>query len=957
MSIENAIGWALVHSIWEIAAIALLLFVATLALRRASSNVRYGIALVALCLCFASPIATYLVVAPKTAPIQAIPTATFAPKLAKPTLHTQAPTFSTPSESASLSSRLEAYLPSVVICWLIGLAVMSIRLAGGLVMIARLRRNVASESDPRWVNLTYALCKRFGIRRCPTLRMSDKVDTPAVIGTLRAMILFPASLATRLSFEDVEALLAHELAHIRRHDYVVNLLQSVIETVLFYHPAIWWISGIVRKEREHCCDDMAIQVIGSKQQYARALVGLEQTRHPSPRLAMAARNGDLLSRIRRILVPSDRSVAPTSIWLTLFLVVSISIGFAQSLRANPTNSKAQDMQIISGQVVDEADKPIQGATVVCQITSLGTMKVKLEKTESDRNGRYQFSIPKLAATSLLAFQGDKFVGLSDLSGKKTTVIKLVPSHQLRVKVVDRTGAPVAGMPVAPDFLNTPGYVTYLMEEARNFFVGVTDQSGIATLSNMPVKGRSTLTGWTDRLVTESEGRSFELDQPQQIKLIAVRSAKVFGKVTLQGKPIAGVAVVATSPSRGYRSTITDSDGNYDLPHLLPGGFMIWGMLPQGLGDDWILRRAAVTAVTEKSKRIDLKVERGALVSGNIEGGKHRPARVSIRFLDKSIPNDSTTPFGMMVGADGSFSKRIPAGSYDITVHDRGQTAVTPVVVHDGESKKLVLNAPNLDNFSVVHCLLLDENGNPVPNRPMMYGFSSGPMQSIVATDGKGEAELNLTKEEAKTVWFFANVGGQFSAQRVRPKNGSAVIRLHRVALGGITGVINDASGKPMRNARVTIGFNGQQGDTLGDLDALAPWDRRTGPDGTFHFKGIYPGTQAIIMVRALGHADYQCSTLTVNAGKDVRLSPITLAKGHSIYGKVVDQFNKPIENAQVWVNESLRVSDFSVRTDKQGRFMYDRIPAGSYKMSIFKGYKETHVRGTTDVESVFRLKL
>src|SRR5262249_26688490 len=123
---------------------------------------------------------------------------------------------------------------------------------------------------------------------------------PMVIGWLRPVILLPASAMTGLTPQQLEAIIAHELAHIRRHDYLINLLQAVIETLLFYHPAVWWVSRRIRQEREHCCDDLAVAVCGDALTYARALLEMERLRAAGPQLAMAANGGLLMNRIRRL---------------------------------------------------------------------------------------------------------------------------------------------------------------------------------------------------------------------------------------------------------------------------------------------------------------------------------------------------------------------------------------------------------------------------------------------------------------------------------------------------------------------------------------------------------------------------------------------------------------------------------------------------------------------------------
>jgi HEAT repeat protein len=157
------------------------------------------------------------------------------------------------------------------------------------------------------------LMNRLGITRAVTVLESTAVRVPAVIGALRPVLLVPASALTGLTPQQLEVLLAHELAHIRRHDYLVNLVQSVVETILFYHPAVWWVSGRVRAEREHCCDDLAVALCGDRNLYVGALVGLEELRG-APVLAAAASGGSLLERVRRLVAPDLPHAGATPRW-------------------------------------------------------------------------------------------------------------------------------------------------------------------------------------------------------------------------------------------------------------------------------------------------------------------------------------------------------------------------------------------------------------------------------------------------------------------------------------------------------------------------------------------------------------------------------------------------------------------------------------------------------------------
>jgi hypothetical protein len=137
------------------------------------------------------------------------------------------------------------------------------------------------------------------------IRLSTRADVPAVIGYFRPMLLLPVSALSGMSSQQLEAVIAHELAHVRRHDYVVNVFQQFAENLLFFHPAVWWVSGQIRKEREHCCDDLAVLACGDVLSYASALLNLEEQRGRAPRLAVAATGGSLVGRVRRLLGPSE----------------------------------------------------------------------------------------------------------------------------------------------------------------------------------------------------------------------------------------------------------------------------------------------------------------------------------------------------------------------------------------------------------------------------------------------------------------------------------------------------------------------------------------------------------------------------------------------------------------------------------------------------------------------------
>src|SRR5207248_3598485 len=152
-----------------------------------------------------------------------------------------------------------------------------------------------------WQTACRRIAYRLGLHAAAHVVESALVDVPTVVGWLRPAIILPVAAIAALSPAQVEAILAHELAHIRRHDYAVNLLQTIAETLLFYHPAVWWLSRRIRAEREHCCDDLAVSLCGDPIAYASALADLESLRSSDHRFAMAATGGSLLHRVRRLI--------------------------------------------------------------------------------------------------------------------------------------------------------------------------------------------------------------------------------------------------------------------------------------------------------------------------------------------------------------------------------------------------------------------------------------------------------------------------------------------------------------------------------------------------------------------------------------------------------------------------------------------------------------------------------
>jgi TRAP-type C4-dicarboxylate transport system substrate-binding protein/beta-lactamase regulating signal transducer with metallopeptidase domain len=352
----ETLGWTLLHFLWQGTLIALTLAVLVWLLRNRHPSLRYGLACASLAVMLVCPIITYLVLDSRhsTPPVEtALPPQT---DVAQPILvadNTQvqpattpvvfAPEGGTGTKKSWLEKHLKPLLPYLVVFWGIGVLILSIRLLGGLWVLRKLRTRLTKPVSTVLMAQLNSVAQRLGLARTVQLRESLAVTVPLVVGWLKPMILLPSSVISGLSLKQLEMILAHELAHIRRHDYLVNLLQSVIETLLFYHPAVWWVSGKIRHERELCCDDLAIQVCGGdKQSYAQALSDLDDLR-PNVQFVQAATGGSLVNRVLRLVDQAiTKSLDPRQ-WLVGLSVITVSLVMFTVIGLNLTI--AQDDEI------------------------------------------------------------------------------------------------------------------------------------------------------------------------------------------------------------------------------------------------------------------------------------------------------------------------------------------------------------------------------------------------------------------------------------------------------------------------------------------------------------------------------------------------------------------------------------------------------------------------------------
>jgi bla regulator protein BlaR1 len=326
-----ALGWTLLHSLWQAALVALLLAVVLRATGSKAAQARYCCACAAMILVATMFISTFLLFA--WAPI--------ASWSALQSGHNAAIDLANGPFTKLI--RLPEFFPALTRIWLLGVSMFLIRLLVGWRWTSRIRRCDTAPMSPVWQERFQGLRMRMKAQHVLLIE-SGRIRVPAVVGFRHPAIIVPRGMPSAMESRQVEVLLAHELAHVRRRDYVFNFIQSAISVPFFYNPFVWWLSSQIRQERENCCDDVAISICGDALLYARALTTLEEHLSPTSQLAAAANGGLLVKRVKRILIPQT---AASGLSRNLAAVVGIALMVCLAQASLAMGSTAASLLAIS----------------------------------------------------------------------------------------------------------------------------------------------------------------------------------------------------------------------------------------------------------------------------------------------------------------------------------------------------------------------------------------------------------------------------------------------------------------------------------------------------------------------------------------------------------------------------------------------------------------------------------
>jgi beta-lactamase regulating signal transducer with metallopeptidase domain len=468
-NVMHALGWALIHSLWQCLGIAALAAVLMAFSRRPS--VRYLVGVGALSLLLAVPVATFFISMKPVAPVQALHPADASLAASSPSAGAGADPIAVISNVmgnrtiASITDTpreplLPNVLPWLVGAWLCGVTLLSLRLAGGFLLLEHRRRSRTAALSPAILAICHEVQHQLGLDRVIQYLQCSWLQAPAVIGWLRPVVVLPVQALTGLSEVELRAVIAHELSHIRRLDAFVNLFQVLVETLLFYHPGVWWLNKRIRAERELCCDDVAISLTGNRLEYARALARIAEWKD-APFLAMAANRGSLSERILHILGRKPVGAGQRMLGLTgsvLFLVAALGaanalFGIAYTIPAAHAKASIKAVLVSSQAAVHEiAQQALKtGEPAAKDSTPIPVARVAPKSTLPDQSETATNSKPeKLVVPS------------PNLSRLELTKPLAIPAGTTAA-ANDHSVAPAqSAAQTLPDVPNTTGLLPYLI---------------------------------------------------------------------------------------------------------------------------------------------------------------------------------------------------------------------------------------------------------------------------------------------------------------------------------------------------------------------------------------------------------------------------------------------------------------------------------------------------------------
>ena len=581
-SLAERIGWALMHFLWQGMAVALLLALALQFLRRASAQARWVASCAAFGLMVLLPVATTCIVSvdvpsiptlSEALPEEAMPVAavsgladasTSLGPSTMPVDNSTGPGVSADELPGAASGAgimahwlqraehsVRPILPWAFLGWLVGVMVMSLWHIGGWLQLWRIRTRDTVPAGQATRETFGRLLQRLRISRPVRLLESERVAVPMVVGWLRPVVLLPASAITGLTAQQLEAVLAHELAHIRRYDCLVKLIQAVVETLLFYHPAVWWVSGRIRQESEHYSDELAVEVCGDRRTYAKALARVAELGSRKPHLAAAANGGEILSRIRRVVGVRVQGEATSSRWLAgliaLGAILSLTAGLHLSaLRAETSSAQPPrtNDEVAWGEAVEGVQMSLQPTKAIYKAEETPEFRVALRNVG---NADLTLNLGIMLANGKKQYPTAIRLLITDGSGKKRELRLMGPPG-----VAGRMDDFIVSLPAGSTYGLRVGLKDYWCPDTKEFSIELDDgQYGIAAMYegkgaqavNLDMEGVRLMDFWTGKVTSRTATfRIVANEKDAKEELAAKAAARLKAEAAKAGVPTWGEAV-------------------------------------------------------------------------------------------------------------------------------------------------------------------------------------------------------------------------------------------------------------------------------------------------------------------------------------------------------------------------------------------------------------------------------
>jgi len=1016
------LGWTLVHFVWQGAAVALVLGVALAAMRRRSAGARYVASCLAMIALAAAPVVTFVltpverreVAAAGIKPIPLAPAnihmregtgtrdktpksraadASFvgletglsnAPRNpGKSTVRGDARGATTPAVKASVESptwrqrarrMIDSAAPAVpwmVLGWCAGVLVLSAWNLGGWAAVRRLRSRATRGVSADVVHSAARLSGLMGLRRAVRVLQSTLIDSPMVIGAIKPVILLPAGLLTGLSPAQLDSLLAHELAHVRRHDYLVNLIQGVVETLLFYHPAVWWVSRRIRIEREHCCDDAVVALVGDRAAYVTALAAVAESAAAATtarpwstsgavgRLVPAASGGSLLARVRRLLGLPDADAARSPRWLAGAVAMALCLLAATAVVTRgqdkpPAKDKDFDLpadKVLDLEVIDKASgEPLPALT----------LSVRLE------NGTRAFSTDGRGHARVEYAPASKYLGVTakpdgyvptQVAWRNYTTKEPVPDKfTLELEKGTTIGGIIhdeAGQPI-------PGVTVFLLihrkgEDANN--------SRITTaIWDFPVKTDEDGRWHCDVAPKELDDPWIRLSHPDYLSdemygmtpkpplaklrdqtgvMVLKKGAALAGRVLDDtGKPIANAKVMQGQDRFGshFPDTKTDAEGNFKFAQVRKGSDVVLPVTARGRAPDQKTIR-----VDKDTTDVEFRLEPGHIVKGRVVDPAGKPLG-GVMIATDTWRGNRALMFRTNTDGDGRWTwKEAPSDEVLTDILQQGYMDLRRVSIRPSDQEQTFTLKPPLH---VTGTVIDAETQKPVDRFKVIQGTDWGNRQQPVSWDrretqaqGGGKFEFDVTYPRPGYAVRIESDGYLPAESKVfHDANGPTVSLEFKLKRGQpLAGVVRGPDGKPVAGADVMF-CTGQQGAYVSNGELQQRRDHLTVQTDNAGRYRLPPqsGQYMLVAVHDRGYAEVASDQLEKST--DITLEPwgrVTgvVRAGSKVKPGVMLSINRLDEpNAQP--NRPRVYHDLQAQAGPDGRFTFERVPAGKAQVAV-----------------------